>query len=291
MADVKLSNGQIEITVRLHGAELASLKECATGREFMWSADPTYWRCSSPVLFPFVGKVADSKYRYGGKTYEMKTQHGFARDNDFVLAEKTEDALWFSFHSNDETKKIYPFDFELKCGYILHDKSLDICWQVRNLGNDTMYYSIGGHPGFVCPETKDRASCFADLHTMTAKRHFINENGLAIDKFEDVALEGSLLPLRNEYFAHDAIVLENNQTQRVTLLSPEKKPFFDVQFDAPLFGIWTPIDKDAPFICIEPWYGRCDSAGYSGTLEDREWGNKLAAGDSDSYKYTVSVIG
>lgn len=290
MAGEKLSNGEIEIVVRLHGAELASLKECATGREFMWSADPKYWKYSSPVLFPFVGRLANLEYRYGGKIYEMKTPHGFARNNDFVLIEKTSDALWFAFCSNEETKKIYPFDFELRCGYVLHGKSLDICWEVHNTGGSTMYYSLGGHPAFVCPETEDRAACFADLHTAKLSRRFIDEQGLAIDKFGDVALEDGLLPLRNEYFVDDAIVLEHDQTHQVTLLSPEKKPYFDVKFDAPLFGIWAPKGKDAPFVCIEPWYGRCDKAGYCGTLEDREWGNKLDVGAKDNYRYTVTVL-
>lgn len=284
-----LSNNEIEISVRAHGAELISLKECANGRQFIWNANPKYWNASSPILFPFVGRLIDAEYRYKGKTYKMPI-HGFARNYNFELSEKTSDALWFSLTSNPETKKIYPFDFELKCGYILHGKSVDVCWEVNNKSNETMYYSIGGHPGFVCPETVDRASCFIDFHTTDAKRKFVDDKGFSTERIETVPLEGSCLQLKNEFFANDAIILENNQTQHLTLLSPEKKPYIDVKFDAPLFGVWTPADSDAPFVCIEPWYGRCDKAGYNGTLEHREWTNALAIDASDSYKYTITVL-
>ena len=53
-------------------------KEC--GIERMWNADPKVWNRHSPLLFPFVGRVVGNVYRHEGVEYEMKTQHGFARD-------------------------------------------------------------------------------------------------------------------------------------------------------------------------------------------------------------------
>ena len=83
--------------------------------------------------------------------------------------------------------------------------------------------------------------------------------------------------------------MERNQTGRVSLLDGEKKPYLTVKFDAPLFGIWSPPGKNAPFICIEPWYGRCDRTDFTGTLEEREWGNRLAPGTVFEAAYTVEV--
>ena len=61
-------------------------------------------------------------------------------------------------------------------------------------------------------------------------------------------------------------------------------------FEAPLFGIWSPAKIQAPFICIEPWYGRCDGQNFSGTLEEREWGNQLESGDLFEAGYEVIIL-
>ena len=59
--------------------------------------------------------------------------------------------------------------------------------------------------------------------------------------------------------------------------------------EAPLFGIWSPPGKNAPFICIEPWYGRCDDEYFDGDLTEREWGNKLAPHQTFEASYTITV--
>ncbi|MFV0466582.1 MAG: aldose 1-epimerase family protein, partial [Lachnospiraceae bacterium] len=64
--------------------------------------------------------------------------------------------------------------------------------------------------------------------------------------------------------------------------------YIKVEFQAPLFGIWSPEKKQAPFICIEPWYGRCDRETFEGRLKDREWGNKLAPGEVFERSYTIT---
>lgn len=46
------------------------------------------WNRHAPILFPFVGKVVNGKYRFAGREYETKTQHGFARDLDFACLEE-----------------------------------------------------------------------------------------------------------------------------------------------------------------------------------------------------------
>ena len=70
---------------------------------------------------------------------------------------------------------------------------------------------------------------------------------------------------------------------------PDKKPYLTVSFDAPLFGLWSPAGMGAPFICIEPWYGRCDRAGFAGELKDREYGNSLAQGEKFEKSYTIAI--
>ncbi|MEE0387882.1 MAG: aldose 1-epimerase family protein, partial [Phocaeicola vulgatus] len=41
--------------------------------------------------------------------------------------------------------------------------------------------------------------------------------------------------------------------------------------------------------CIEPWYGRCDSVGYSGELKDREWIQKLEPKETFDVEYKIII--
>ena len=55
MGYFELDNGKITARIASFGAELQSLKDAGSGREYMWSGDPAYWKRVSPVLFPWVG--------------------------------------------------------------------------------------------------------------------------------------------------------------------------------------------------------------------------------------------
>lgn len=297
MAEYTIQNNQIAVTIKRKGAEMSSLKKLAQAgqaeQEYMWCADPVFWGKSSPILFPFVGRVNDNEYRYLGTTYEMKTQHGFARDNEFDLVKETDTELWFSFSSNEETLKIYPFMFRLEIGYQLEGSSVKVIWKVMNQDSKTMYYSIGGHPAFVHPDhAVKREECYIDLHTQEKElisADIDTQTGLCKHTTSKIALEKGMLKAANEAFAGDAMIFEDHQTQSVSLCGPDQEAFLTVSFDAPLFGIWSPPGKNAPFICIEPWYGRCNFIDYAGELQDRKWGNALEAGQSREMSYTVMV--
>ena len=85
-------------------------------------------------------------------------------------------------------------------------------------------------------------------------------------------------------------VIENQNVHEVSLCDMEGNPYLTVTMDAPLFGVWSPAGADVPFICVEPWYGRCDSADFTGDLKDREWGNLIAPGGIWKAHYTVEAV-
>ena len=82
-----VSNQELTIRVSEHGAELSSIVANATGKEYLWQADPAFWKRHSPVLFPIVGSVWKAEYRNEGTVYPL-SQHGFARDMDFTLIDE-----------------------------------------------------------------------------------------------------------------------------------------------------------------------------------------------------------
>ena len=150
MAVYELKNELLCVTIDSHGAELKSLKRNHDNQEYMWKGDPAFWGRTSPVLFPFVGGVNQKKYRVDGKEYAMN-QHGFARDMEFSLISQAKEEIWFELHSNEETLQKYPYAFVLKLGYKLKENSVEVCWQVENPSDKTMFFAIGGHPAFNCP--------------------------------------------------------------------------------------------------------------------------------------------
>ena len=58
MAELSLKNADLSVKISTRGAEIRSVTDNATGREYMWQADPAFWGWTSPVLFPIVGNVA-----------------------------------------------------------------------------------------------------------------------------------------------------------------------------------------------------------------------------------------
>ena len=291
MAVYSLENTQISICVDSLGAELRSLKKKATGTEYMWDASPEYWKRVSPVLFPIVGGLNNGRYRYDGKEYPM-SQHGFARDMEFALREQTGDSLRFVLRATDETKAKYPFDFELELGYRLEEQNLVVSWKVTNCDDREMYFSIGGHPAFLCPidnrgtRTEYKLSFDTDDKITSA---IIGGGGTLSTRTKECALKDGMMDITEDLFDEDALIIENNQAHRVSLCDPEGQPYLTVRFGAPLFGIWSPAKEGVPFVCIEPWYGRCDRETFEGELSEREYGNRLAPSETFYAEYTVTV--
>ncbi|WP_138373018.1 MULTISPECIES: aldose 1-epimerase family protein [Oscillospiraceae] len=286
-----LKNEELTLEIASHGAEMRSLKDNQTGQEYLWDADPAFWKRTSPVLFPLVGNYRDKESIYEGKTYSM-SQHGFARDMDFTVTEEAENEIWFELHETPETKEKYPFDFCLSIGYRLEGRSVKVMWKVENTNEKTMYFSIGGHPAFVCPisgkgkQTDYRLRFDAEGPVVSS---LIGEGGLLTEEKAEYQLENGEMQIAEDLFSRDALVIENDQAHNVALVDPEGNAYVTVEFDAPLFRIWAPKGGKAPFVCIEPWYGRCDRADFSKKLEEREWGNMLEPGRIFEKSYTITV--
>lgn len=294
-----LENHRLKVEIDSHGAEVKSVINKNNMREYMWYGNPDFWGRTSPVLFPFVGGLKDKQYSWKGNTYAMG-QHGFARDYEFELVSQTDDEIWFVFKSFDETMKKYPFEFELQIGYkITCEEETDdvkVMWKVINPSNDTMFFSIGAHPAFLCPVhgfNDKNKGCKTGYKLYFEGVDEIHHHGNDVATGQALR-EDIVLPLKNGYatitddfFDRCTYMIEGNQTKCVGIADEEERHIVDVVFDTPLFAIWSPEKKNAPFICIEPWYGRCDAVDFEGDLSEREYTNELSAGDTFEGGYTM----
>lgn len=285
-----IQNSCLTVGVKDAGAELCSIKDAA-GTEYLFDANPAYWGRSAPVLFPFVGSLKEKAFVYEGKTYPMG-QHGFARDMTFCLLKQKEDEIWFRLESDVETLAKYPFAFVLDIGYRLEKNTVRVLWEVRNPSEEKdLYFSIGAHPAFLCPPCgggMDGCCLGFDLPGDLSYR-LLNSQGLVTQQTHTLPLQNGLFCLYPGLFDRDALIVEGKQTGRVWLADGEKKPFVTVEFNAPLFGIWSPAGKNAPFVCIEPWYGRCDAEDFSGDLTQREYGNCISPGQIFQENYCIQI--
>lgn len=286
-----IQNNKLKLTVDNHGAEIKSLIRLSDGAELMWQADAAYWGRTSPVLFPLVGNYFEKTSIYDGKTYQMG-QHGFARDMDFELVSQSDDELVFELHENQESLAKYPFAFTLTIGYKLIEDKVVVSWSVKNTNDQTMYFSIGGHPAFNCDldtYTFRFEKAGAPVSEFTANVIAGDGSGCLSNESDMHKLDNGILKMSDQLFSKDALIIEDNQADRVTLVDAAGQDVLSVVFTSPLFGVWSPVGKHAPFVCIEPWYGRCDRVGYNQKLETREYSNALSAGETFKVDYSIVV--
>ncbi len=286
-----LSNGELRVEVSAHGAELQSIRKGET--EYLWQGDPAFWGRRSPVLFPIVGSVWESRYRVAGAEYQMG-QHGFARDMDFTLVNASETEVRYRLESSVQTKERYPYDFCLEIAYRLRGRCLDVIWEVTNPSAEDIYFQIGAHPAFYYPDYDPQTSgrghfTFDRSEGLECIR--IKEKGCvdAETKWLLELCEGVLKLEKDTFDAIDTIMLQDSQVGRVNMFREDGSPWLSLSFDAPVVGIWSPPGKVAPFICIEPWYGRCDRAGFEGDYREKDWMNRLASGEKFESVYTIEI--
>ena len=286
----KIQNECLTVGIDSFGAELKSVKD-TNDREYMWSGDKNYWGKTSPVLFPIVGCIKGGCYVHEGENYQI-SRHGFARDMEFTVENHYEDRIVFYLTDTAETYKMYPFRFRFEIEYRLKRNRLEVMWRVINRENKDMYFALGGHPAFACPNgVGKRTDCY--IHFDTKEKLELSEVnlelGLVTGNKKEVFLDDGYLLVEQETFDQDALVIENNQCHEISLCSKEKKPFVTVSFDAPLVGVWSVKDSDANFVCIEPWYGRCDRTDFEGELKDKEWINKVKPQEIFEASYCIEV--
>lgn len=291
MERFQIRNESLTLEIDAHGAEMKSLIDNCSGQEYLWCGDAAYWGRTSPVLFPLVGNYREKQSCFDGKWYSL-SQHGFARDMDFELVSEKGDEIWFALEDSPETLEKYPFGFRLELGYRLQGRAVEVLWKVTNKNDREMYFSIGGHPAFNCPlregeKQTDYRIGFDTCEPLTAS--VLDENGTVSERTKVLELTDGMLQITDSLFDEDALIVEHDQAHKVALYTPEGEKYLEVKFEAPLFGIWSPAGKHAPFVCIEPWYGRSDRANFGQKLEEREWGNVLKAGEIFDAAYQICV--
>lgn len=292
-----ICNGIIEASISEMGAELTSLRRVDGQFEYIWQADARYWARHAPMLFPIVGKVWDGHFQVDGRSYPM-SQHGFARDSRFIVLCAQSDCVTLALESDADSLARYPFPFRIEAEYRLVDCSSEVSWRVKNTGEKPMFFQIGAHPGFNLPDYDPTDFIHGYFRMLSGGEPVCNlivgkltEDGYRSDDAGLVSLDSdAFLPVTPGLFANDALVLEEFQTDCVELYDKYGAQLLSLECPAaPVWGLWSPPAKNAPFVCIEPWMGRCDAAGFDGPIENREYINTLEAGRTYPFEYRITI--
>ena len=293
MATRTIKNERLSVTIAAHGAELSSIYDEANDRELVWQVDPAFWNRHAPVLFPNVGKYYGGHFTYNGTDYPMG-QHGFARDTEFEQAASGENFVTYRLCADEESKKVYPFDFVLEITHRLNGNRLTVEWNVKNTDNKEMYFTIGGHPAFnvnVLPDTdfEDYSLVFKEGTEKLSYVLLDAESGTAIgDKVYELELTDSKYALKKDMFDKDALVFDGGQIEWAALALPDGKPYIALESKGfPNFGIWS--KPGAPYVCLEPWCGRCDNKGFEGEISEKPGIIALKAGETFKKSYDIIV--
>jgi len=168
-----------------------------------------------PLLFPHAGPS-------NGKIYHL-SQHGFARRMPWNVTGQDGNSITLQLLSNDETRKDFPFDFELKLTAAVSANTLTHTFTIINKGDKPMPTAYGTHPYFQIPQ--------ADKHNLTANIEGFNP--------KEIDWLGGF----DKSFVNPG---------RIRIQMPGKQLTLESAPDVfKIVRIWHLAGKD--FICIEPW--------------------------------------
>lgn len=285
-----ITNSSLTVEIAGRGAELQSIRD-SSGIEYLWQADETYWAKRAPNLFPYIARLTNKTYTLHGKEYQLPI-HGFLPGSTTKVASAEKDRCVMTLEDSPQTREIYPFAFLLELSYTLCENTLDVCYTVHNRSDETMYYAVGGHPGFRVP-VEDGYSfedCFVQFDSDAAPKHIqFSPDCFVTGDEQALRLEaGNVLPLRHTLFDNDAVVMRDYGKSVTIVYGKSGRSVRMDCGDFEYFGIWHKPKTDAPFICLEPWSSLPSRKGVVEELSEQPSILSLAAGGTAQKHWSVT---
>ena len=278
----------LSVEVLATGAELCSLRTPDAG-ELLWQAG-VEWKRHAPVLFPIVGRLAGDTLRHGTHAARL-TQHGFARDRRFRFEHADAASCRLVLEDDAETRAVYPFAFRLAIDYAAAGATLATTYRLANPASTTLFASLGAHPAFRWPL---RDGVAKEAHRLRFERDETGpvrglRDGLLAPEPVASPIRDRILPLSDELFADDAVILEAPLSRAVRYEAEDDGLAIEVAWDGfATLGIWS---KPGPFVCIEPWSGVSSPIGFDGDFADKPGVFAVEPGATAERRLRFRVVG
>ena len=263
------------------------------GAPCLWTRNAAYWASCAPLLFPVVGALRDDTLRIDGYAYPMP-KHGFARKKQFRAEHIGASSARFVLESDADTRCAYPFAFRVTTEHTLLDNGFTTSVTVSNPGSEPLHFCVGGHPGFCCPKAPGEA--FEDYELLFSEQEdpealYTDAAGILHPENRRTVLRDNRLALNYALFDDDVLIFRELRSRRVTLRNRNTGRGVALSFEGfSSLGVWTPPQKRAPFVCLEPWQGLPAFAQETGELAEKPGAVELPGGVSYRCAYTVEVL-
>ena len=295
---ISISSNSLTASIDTMGAQLMSLRKGES--EYLWQGDPNWWPRRAPILFPIVGVLKDGKAESAEGTISL-ARHGLARLNQFEVVEQSASSVTLKLQSTEETRKSYPYDFELKLIFSVAGDTLTQTYEVTNPANVVLPFTLGAHPAFNIPIPGVEASSLNHYHLLfthswTSYGPSITDEGLCdYTTPQRLIVDSDTLPLSWELIDREkTITLENVPDRRITLAASTEAPSeaHGIQMDFEGFdylGIWS-ATPGCPFVALEPWCGIADTVDCDGIFEHKPGIISLEPGQSIAKTLNIKVF-
>ncbi len=284
----RIASDRLTAEISESGAELVRLTDAA-GRDYLWDGDPAFWAGRAPILFPIVGTLNGDRVRWHARDHSLP-RHGFARRRDFTAVEQGSDGLILRLDSDETTLAAWPFEFSLDMIFTLRGATLTMAGRVINRGCGPMPTSFGFHPALRWPlpgaAGKAGHSIVFDRPEPAPVRR-LDANGLLDPARRPTPVDGDTLRLDDSLFAQDALIFDALASRRLIYAGPGTAQVA-VDFQGmPHLGLW--MKPGAGFLCIEPWQGLSDPAGFDGEIDAKPGMVTIAPGESRSFSMAITI--
>lgn len=274
---ISISSNSLTASIDTMGAQLMSLRKGES--EYLWQGDSNWWPRRAPILFPIVGVLKDGEAESAEGTISL-ARHGLARLNQFEVVEQSVSSVTLQLKSTEETRKSYPYDFELKLIFSVAGDTLTQTYEVTNPANVVLPFTLGAHPAFNIPIPGVEAASLDQYyllftHSWTSFGPSITDEGLCdYANPQRLVVDSDTLPLSWELIDREkTITLEDVPDRRITLTTNAEasSEAHGIQMDFEGFdylGIWTAA-PGCPFVALEPWCGIADTVDADGVFEHK----------------------
>lgn len=295
---ISISSNSLTASIDTMGAQLMSLRKGES--EYLWQGDSNWWPRRAPILFPIVGVLKDSKAESAEGTISL-ARHGLARLNQFEVVEQSPSSVTLQLKSTEETRKSYPYDFELKLIFSVAGDTLTQTYEVTNPANVVLPFTLGAHPAFNIPIPGVEAASLDQYyllftHSWISYGPSITDEGLCdFTTPQRLIMNSDTLPLSWELIdCEKTITLEDVPDRRITLAASTEAPSaaHGIQMDFEGFdylGIWSAA-PGCPFVALEPWCGIADTVDTDGVFEHKPGIISLEPGQSIAKTLNIRVF-
>ena len=178
---------------------------------------------------------------------------------------------------------MYPYEFEIQVKFQLTDTGLSVTHTIFNNTSEKMYFSFGAHPAFNC-KIGDYLE-FENNEELLTER--IDHESILIEEKFPVDIQDKSIYLTKDLFCDDALILSGYTSKSISLKSNSHNRVVKFNFDSPFLGIWA--KPNAPYVCIEPWWGVNDNYDKKQDISEKRGIMVLEANQSQSFNWNIEI--